>query len=285
MTQNNLGEAYRTSFWGERANNLEQAIRCYEKVLQVYTYEAFPERWATTQNNLAAAYGERVCGSRAENLERAIAHFQNALQVHTRGSFPQYHAETQLNLGLAYQDTGQFPNAHTAFKIGIDTVESLRSEIISGSGNEQAKQKLAEEYNKLYQRMVEVCLELAKEEPKYSAQAIEYAERSKARNLVELLATRDLYPKGDIPEAVLNELNQQAIALNFRTLLTKRERKFRLPIASQSPSLIPTIGLLSQLQDFRKGCLRVFFLPCVVRLKSLSKLTRVRLCFSAATYW
>ena len=262
MTQNNLGEAYRTSFWGERANNLEQAIRCYEKVLQVYTYEAFPERWATTQNNLAAAYGERVCGSRAENLERAIAHFQNALQVHTRGSFPQYHAETQLNLGLAYQDTGQFPNAHTAFKIGIDTVESLRSEIISGSGNEQAKQKLAEEYNKLYQRMVEVCLELAKEEPKYSAQAIEYAERSKARNLVELLATRDLYPKGDIPEAVLNELNQQAIALNFRTLLTKRERKFRLPIASQSPSLIPTIGLLSQLQDFRKGCLRVFF--CLV---------------------
>jgi CHAT domain-containing protein len=206
MTQNNLGEAYRTSFWEERTNNLEQAIRCYEKVLEVYTYEAFPERWATTQNNLAAAYGERVCGSRAENLERAIAHFQNALQVHTRDSFPQYHAETQLNLGVAYQDAGQFPNAHTAFKIGINTVESLRSEIISGSGNEQAKQKLAEEYNKLYQHMVEVCLELAKEEPKYYAQALEYAEHSKTRNLVELILTRDIHAV--FPPEIVSQLEQ-----------------------------------------------------------------------------
>ncbi|MCC3407572.1 MAG: CHAT domain-containing protein [Microcoleus sp. PH2017_10_PVI_O_A] len=59
------------------------------------------------------------------------------------------------------------------------------------------------EWNKLYRNMVEVCLELKK----YTA-AIEYAERSKARNLVELLATRDIYPKGDIPETVLNELSR-----------------------------------------------------------------------------
>jgi CHAT domain-containing protein len=51
--------------------------------------------------------------------------------------------------------------------------------------------------------MVEVCIELQR----YTA-AIEYAERSKARNLVELLATRDLYPKGDIPETVINELSR-----------------------------------------------------------------------------
>ena len=37
--------------------------------------------------------------------------------------------------------------------------------------------------------------------------AIEYAERSKSRNLVELLATRDLYPKGDIPPNILSQLD------------------------------------------------------------------------------
>jgi hypothetical protein len=51
--------------------------------------------------------------------------------------------------------------------------------------------------------MVEVCIEL-----KHYTKALEYVERSKARNLVELVATRDLYPKGDIPETVLNELSR-----------------------------------------------------------------------------
>ena len=51
--------------------------------------------------------------------------------------------------------------------------------------------------------MVEVCLQL-----KNYTEAIEYVERSKARNLVELLATRDLYPKGEIPQAVRTEVQR-----------------------------------------------------------------------------
>lgn len=51
--------------------------------------------------------------------------------------------------------------------------------------------------------MVETCFELRE-----YTQAIEYAERSKARNLVELLAIHDLYPKGDISEDVCNELDR-----------------------------------------------------------------------------
>ncbi|MGK7875715.1 MAG: hypothetical protein AB4426_21180 [Xenococcaceae cyanobacterium] len=90
-----------------------------------------------------------------------------------------------------------------AFQAAIDTVESLRDEIVSGSGTEADKQKLAEEYNQIYRGMVEVCLEL-----NYYDRAIEYAERSKTRNLVESLAIRDLYPKGDISEAVLNQLSR-----------------------------------------------------------------------------
>ncbi|MGL6136099.1 MAG: hypothetical protein ACRC2M_02300, partial [Planktothrix sp.] len=55
----------------------------------------------------------------------------------------------------------------------------------------------------LYELMVEVCIKL-----KVYDKALEYADRSKARNLVELLATRDLYPKGDIPQTVLDELDR-----------------------------------------------------------------------------
>jgi tetratricopeptide (TPR) repeat protein len=199
-TQINLGNAYLDSIWGERAENLEAGIGCYLAALEIFTCEAFPYDWATIQNNLGIAYGNRIRGERAKNLEAAIRYFLAALQVRTRQAFPQDHIATQFNLGLAYQYAQQFPNAYTAFADAIDTVESLRANIVSG---DEAKQKLAEEWNPLYQSMVEVCLELHD-----YGKAIEFVERSQARNLVELLANPELYPEGSIPVEILNELNR-----------------------------------------------------------------------------
>ncbi len=91
---------------------------------------------------------------------------------------------TLFNLGLAYQDTEQFNSAYEVFANAIDSVELLRGDIISGN---EAKQKLSEEWNKLYRKIVEVCIKI-----KYYTQAIEYVERSKARNFIDLLANRHL---------------------------------------------------------------------------------------------
>ncbi|MGB3403338.1 MAG: CHAT domain-containing tetratricopeptide repeat protein [Microcoleaceae cyanobacterium] len=183
MTQNNLANAYLYRIKGEKADNLENAIASYQNALQVYTRNSFPTEWATTQNNLAAAYSDRIKGEKADNLENAIASYQKALQVYTRNSFPQNYTETSFNLGLAYRDAQQWQQAYDAFSNAIDTVESLREEILSG---DESKQKLAEEWNKLYRNMVETCLQL--NQPK---EALEYAERSKTRNLVEQILLRD----------------------------------------------------------------------------------------------
>ncbi|NEO73263.1 CHAT domain-containing tetratricopeptide repeat protein, partial [Moorena sp. SIO3H5] len=191
-TQHNLAAAYDDRIRGEKADNLEDAIKASQAALQVYTREAFPQEWAMTQNNLAVAYRHRIRGEKADNLEAAIKASQAALQVRTREAFPQNHAETLFNLGRTYQDAQKFTNAYHTFAEAIETVESLRSEIASGSGIEADKQKLAEEWNKLYSSMVEVCLELNK-----PTEAIEYVERSKGRNLVERLANKTLYPKRD----------------------------------------------------------------------------------------
>ncbi|WP_293214283.1 MULTISPECIES: CHAT domain-containing tetratricopeptide repeat protein [unclassified Microcoleus] len=200
QTQNNLGEAYRQRIKGEPEQNIEQAIVFYNNALEVFTHEEFPEQWATTLNNLAITYLLRIRGERAENIEQGLTSFTAALKVCTREAFPQNHAETLFNLGIAYRKVPNLQLAHDTFAEAINTVELLRSEIHSG---DETKQKLAEEWNKLYRNMVEVCIEL-----KNYTEAIEYAERSKARNLVELLATRDFYPKGDIPETVINQLSR-----------------------------------------------------------------------------
>lgn len=185
--QNNLGVAYLERLTGERAENLEAAIHYFSSALEVRTRQAFPYDWAITQNNLGITYRERLRGERIENLETAIHYFSSALEVRTRQAFPEKYAETKSNLGFAYQDTQQFQSAYIAFADAIDTIESLRSEMISGSGTEEDKQTLAQQWNNLYRRMVEVCLQLNK-----PTEAIEYAEHSKTRNLVEQIFTRDL---------------------------------------------------------------------------------------------
>jgi CHAT domain-containing protein len=120
-------------------------------------------------------------------LEVAIDCYLDALKVRTRSNFPKDHVLTQFNLGITYLDAQQFDKSYSALAVAIETVESLRSEIFYGSRKEEDRQRLAEQWNKLYQRMVEVCLELG-----YYDQAIEYAERSKTRNLVEQILTRDI---------------------------------------------------------------------------------------------
>lgn len=68
----NLASAYRNRIRGDRVNNIEEAIRCYDQVLEVITRETLPLEWATTRMNLASAYTDRIRGDRTENMEKAI---------------------------------------------------------------------------------------------------------------------------------------------------------------------------------------------------------------------
>jgi CHAT domain-containing protein len=179
MIQNNLGLAYTERIRGERADNFEMAIPVSKVALLVFTPEGFRKDWAMTQSSLGFAYHNRIRGEKAENLEIAIAAYQASLSVYTREAFPIYNTGTLSNIGLAYWDNSQLSEAYNSFKSAIETVELMRSEIIIGG--EADKQKLAEEYNRIYQQMVEVCLAMEN-----STAALEYVERSKTRNLVEL---------------------------------------------------------------------------------------------------
>ena len=195
-TQNNLGLAYGNRIKGDRAENIENAIAAFTAALTVRTKGALPVDWAMTQHNVGLAYSERIEGNRTNNIENAIAAYRNALTFYTREALPQNYAETLFRLGITYQEINQFDLAYNNFKSAIDTVESLREEILSG---EESKRKQAEDFNKFYSRMVEVCLQLNK-----TTEAIEYAERSKTRNLVEQILERD--SKTIFPPDVVTQL-------------------------------------------------------------------------------
>jgi CHAT domain-containing protein len=248
-TQNNLALAYTDRINGSRAENLERAIEFYHNALTVRTLEDFPEKWAETQNNLALAYTDRINGSRAENLERAIEFYEAALTIVTREAFPQKHTEDLSNLGNFHRRNQQWQLAYDTYVPAIETVEFLRGEIQSG---DQTKQKLAEEWNQLYLGMIEVCIEL-----KCYTEAVEYADRSKAQNLVELLSVKDLYPQGEIPSEVRRELQQLRLKIaeeNQRLKQTKDKNydiinQLRQDLAAKYPYTPLKFGEIQQLGD------------------------------------
>jgi CHAT domain-containing protein len=82
--------------------------------------------------------------------------------------------------------------------------------------------------------MVEVCLELGN----YTA-AIEYVDRSKARNLVELIATRDAYPQGVIPPEISQRLQ------DLRNAIAEEDRRLK-----QDPK--PDYTYISQMREERQ---------------------------------
>jgi tetratricopeptide (TPR) repeat protein len=237
MVQTNLGAAYRKRIRGDKAENLETAIHCYNAALEEHTRERFPEDWAGLQNNLGNAYRERIEGDRTENLEQALSCFNTALQVYSRESFPQDWAMIQNNLALTYYDKGQIESAIACFRaaleictpstfpydclqyggnlgdkafttgfwveaiegyqVAIEVIEQIRAWV----STEARRQEILAESLDLYENIVQACINTNQLD-----KAVEYVERSKAYNLVELLANPDLYPTGDIPEYILNEL-------------------------------------------------------------------------------
>ncbi|MDY7054422.1 CHAT domain-containing protein, partial [Limnospira fusiformis] len=152
------------------------------------------------------------------NLERAMTAYEEAAGIRRRLGLARDLATTLNNFGFAYQTqsrlAGNSPtqtqqaleNAYRSFQEALDQVEYLRGEIKADS--EGYKRNFNEQWNRVYRGMVEVCLELGRYQD-----AIEYVDRSKARNLVELIATRDAYPGGVIPENIRQQLQSLKIAI------------------------------------------------------------------------
>jgi CHAT domain-containing protein len=262
-SQSNLGVSYIYRILGNKVDNLEQAITYLNQASLVFTREDFPEKWGRNQYHLGLAYINLsdIVSNRSKSDVRAsaIRCYTEALQILPRQAFLQYYGDILFSLGLAYQKDNQLQLAYLTFVEVIDAVESLRSEIVSG---DEAKQKLAEFSNEVYCRMVEVCLALDK-----LPEAIEYVERSKARNLVELLTDRDCYPKGATPE-ICDQLDQMRRAIRAEQQRLDIEKR----IINSTPSSRQVMGSLERFpQEFRPFASRSFA-PFIIDRTYLNKL-------------
>nr|NCR42694.1 tetratricopeptide repeat protein [Microcystis aeruginosa W13-11] len=199
MTQNNLGNAYSDRIRGEKAENLELAIVAYNLSLEVYTRDSFPYEWARSQNNLGAAYRNRILGERADNLELAIAALNLSLEVYTPTAFPIGCLTIGRNLGNTANVIEDWETAIKGYNLAIEAVENTRLQAL----NPQRQQEILSEAMDVYHGIVQSYLNLNQKD-----RALKYVERSKTRYLVQLLTDRDIYPKGNIPQTIITELDR-----------------------------------------------------------------------------
>jgi CHAT domain-containing protein len=237
-TQNTLGNAYSERIREDKAENLEKAIKACQQALQVYKWEDFPYEWAATQNTLGAAYCERIKEDRAENIKQGIACYQNALQIFTKENDPFNCLNIARNLGNQHFTGGNWQPATEAYHLAIEAVETSRSWAM----NPERRQEILSDAIGVYYDIVQSYLNLNQPD-----KALEYVERSKTRNLVEILADRDLIPKGDIPQTVIEELNRlcRAIITEEQQLaIEERNLNNRLIRVSENRRDIEQLALL-----------------------------------------
>ncbi|MFO7032261.1 CHAT domain-containing protein [Limnospira fusiformis CCALA 023] len=221
-TLNNLGVARSTQaeMGINPAANLESAIAAYDEAAGIRRRLGLDKDLSSTLTNLGNARSTQAeMGiNPAAHLESAITAYDEAAGIRRRLGLARDLATTLNNFGFAYkaqsrlagnsstQKQQALENAYRSFQEALERVEYLRGEI--GADSEGYKRNFNEEWNRVYRGMVEVCLELGRYQD-----AIEYVDRSKARNLVELMATRDAYPGGVIPENIRQQLQQLKIAI------------------------------------------------------------------------
>jgi CHAT domain-containing protein len=233
MTQNNLAGAYIEQIREGLAVNYDEAIACFHSALKVYTREAYPEGWAMTQNNLAV-----VCVEQSQ-WELAIDYYELALQVYTHEAYPESWARTQYNLAILYTKEGENDAAIDCYQQALDIllpeafpVEALKAnqglgDIYFMQGNWQlaisayesamhavetsrswatsdsSRQEILSGSISVYENAIQAAVNLGK----YQL-AIQYTERVRSRQLVELMESKNLYKDAEIPPEIQKYLKE-----------------------------------------------------------------------------
>ena len=198
-TKNSLGIAYFKRIKEKRAKNIDSAIECFQNALIIYTQQNFPYEWAMTQNNLGNAYVDKTIGNKRENIEKAIKYYQNALIVRTPQNSPAECSRTANYLGNLYFREENWQSAVDTYTTAIEAIENIRLKSLS----DDRRQEIMDEAITVYANMVQACVELGQLQT-----AIEYAERSRCRRLVDLMESNRIYNDDNIPQEVAEYLKK-----------------------------------------------------------------------------
>jgi CHAT domain-containing protein len=164
-----LGEAYRN------LSQYEQAINYYQQALLISRSVKDRNGEAKSLGNLGLAYHS------LSQHDRAISYYQQAVSLFQTIQDRNEEAQALNNWGRTLYETGRFAEAELQLYASITLWESIRADLSS----DQNKMLIFERQTNSYRTLQQVLITQGKVE-----QALEVAERGRARAFVELLAAK-----------------------------------------------------------------------------------------------
>ncbi len=166
----------------------EKSIHYCKKCLAISKEINDPRGEAAALGNLGLAY------QLWEQTEVAIKNFLDCLKIATSETMPAECFTAGRSLGHIGIIKGDWKLALKGYEPAMQAVENLRQ----GSTTDKRRQKIIKEAISVYTNAVQCYINLEQYDT-----AIETADRSRSRHLADLFfASKDLYPKGEIPPEV-----------------------------------------------------------------------------------
>ena len=174
----NLGLAYYYLGQYERAIDFHQQCLAISREIQYRQGEGY------SLGNLGLAYRD------LQQPEKAIEHYRDCLKIATPKTMPPVCSIAGSNLGDVAFHQGNWYLALEGYEPALEALEQLRK----GSTTDERRQEIIADAFSVYANAVQCYINLKQYE-----KAVETADRSRARHLADLFASKDLYPQGEIP--------------------------------------------------------------------------------------
>lgn len=221
----NIGNVHR------KQSNYAQAMGYYQKSLAMSEALGDKTGMARTLNNIGNVYRKQ------SRYEQSLEFAERAADLARQMGLLETLWGTRLIAGAAHHALNEPDQAHQAFAESITATETLRAQV---AGGEQEQQRFFESRVTPYHAMVEFLI--AQNNP---AEALTYAERARARVLLEVLHSGRI----NIDKAMTSQEREQERKLNDR-LVSLNAQLYRENLRSM-PDPARLAELKSQLQKAR----------------------------------
>ena len=188
----NVGAVY------EQSGDLSRALKFYTQALKIARETKDKNNEGYQLNNLGSL------NLKMKRYAQSVIDYRKALEVAQEITDPAIIWEAHAGLGAAYEKTGQYSKSLDEYKLAVKEIESVRNSLQF----EEQKSGFFENRIQIYAKLIHLLSVLDQKEPagKYASMAFEYAERAKARALLDMIYEGKIFHNlSEIPEDVRNK--------------------------------------------------------------------------------
>src|SRR6266545_4124304 len=183
---------------------LEEKRKCiekYQEVLELYQRAGASREEAATLNDIGWAYNS------LGEAQKALEMYNEALPIRRAVGDRNGEAATLLGIARAEQKRGNLTQARQTIEQAISIVESVRASI----GSQELRASFFASRQDFYESYIEVLMQMHKQNPaaSFDALALAVSERARARSLLELLTEA----RADIRQGVDSSLIERERSL------------------------------------------------------------------------